>query len=76
VGDGLWIGNAGQPPRQIFSAPVESFSWSPDGKTMFFYASDNLNIAHWPDLNPEIYDAALLSPRWGSYTLNVNWVTH
>ena len=75
-GTGLWVGKAGQPPTQITTATVESFSWSPDGKTMFFYANDNLYIAHWPDLKPEIFDAALLSPRWGPYTLNVNWITH
>jgi hypothetical protein len=75
-GAGLWVGKAGQPPKQISSAMVESFSWSPDGKTMFFYASDNLYIARWPDLKPEIFDAALHSARWGPYTLNVNWVLH
>ncbi len=74
-GAGLWVGKAGQPPRQISPATVGSFSWSPDGKTLFFYASDNLYIAHWPELKPEVFDAALLSPRWGPYTLNVNWVT-
>jgi Tol biopolymer transport system component len=75
-GDGLWIGNAGQPPKQISSATVESFSWSPDSKTMFFYASDNLYIAHWPDLKPEVFNPALISTRFGPYTLNVNWVIH
>jgi hypothetical protein len=75
-GAGLWVGKAGQPPKQISSAIVESFSWSPDGKTMFFYASDNLYIARWPDLKPEIFDTVLLSDRWGPYTLNVNWVLH
>jgi dipeptidyl aminopeptidase/acylaminoacyl peptidase len=75
-GTGLWVGKAGQLPTQITTATVESFNWSPDGKTMFFYASDNMYIAHWPELKPEIFDAALLSPRWGPYTLHVNWVTH
>jgi WD40 repeat protein len=75
-GTGLWVGKAGQPPTQVTTATVESFSWSPDGETMFFYACDNMYIAHWPELKPEIFDAALLSPRWGPYTLNVNWVTH
>jgi hypothetical protein len=75
-GTGLWVGKVGQPPTQVTTATVESFSWSPDGKTMFFYASDNMYIAHWPELKPEIFDAALLSPRWGPYTLHVNWVTH
>lgn len=74
-GDGLWVGKAGQPPRQVFSATVDSFSWSPDNQTLFFYASDNLYIAHWPDLKPEVFNAALNSPRFGAYTLNVNWVT-
>jgi len=76
VGDGLWIGNAGQPPRQIFSDQVDSFNWSPDGKTMFFYASDNLYIVSWPELKPEVFNAELISTRFGPYTLNVNWVTH
>ena len=73
---GLWVGKAGQLPTQITTATVESFSWSPDSKTMLFYANDNLYIAHWPELKPDVFDPELLSPRWGPYTLNVDWVTH
>ena len=73
-GDGLWIGNAGQPPRQISSATVESFSWSPDGKTIFFYASGSLYIARWPGFKPEVLDAELTPTTFYPYYLNVNWV--
>ena len=75
-GNGLWIGNAGQPPRQISSATVESFSWSPDSKTIFFYASGSLYIARWPDLKPEVLDAVLTPTTFYPYYLNVNWVIH
>jgi len=74
AGAGLWVGKAGQPPRQISSATVESFSWSPDGKTMVFYASDSLYIAHWPDFKLEVLDAVLTPTTFYPYYLNVNWV--
>jgi len=73
-GTGLWVGKAGQPPRQISSATVDSFSWSPDGKTMFFNVSNNLYIAHWPEFKPEIFAAALSSPTSSPYYLKVDWV--
>jgi WD40 repeat protein len=75
-GDGLWIGNAGQPPSLVSSARVDSFSWSPDGKTMFLCASGILYIAHWPDLKPEVFDAAQTPTIIPPLCLNVNWVIH
>ena len=54
-------------PAQAFLSPfatVESFSWSPDGKTLFFYANDNLYIAHWPELKPEARLSTQPEVRW------------
>ena len=75
-GDGLWIGNAGQPPKQISSITVESFSWSPDGKTMFFCAGGRVYIDRWPDLKPEILNAVQESPLYAPFRVDVNWVLH
>jgi WD40 repeat protein len=73
-GVGLWIGKAAQSPTQIFFSAVDSFSWSPDSKTMFFYASGNMYVARWPDLKPEIMNPRLNSTRYGPSPLNVKWV--
>lgn len=75
-GTGLWFGNAGQPPTRIISALVDSFSWSPDGKTMVFYSSGSLYIARWPDFKLEVLDAVLTPTTFYPYYLNVNWVIH
>jgi len=75
-GSGLWIGKVGQPPTQIISSPVDSFSWSPDGKTMFFCASGRVYIDRWPDLKPEVVNAVQESTLYAPYRLVVKWVLH
>ena len=75
-GDGLWIGNAGQPPKQIFSTQVDSFTWSPDGKTAFFCAGGSVYVASWPDFKPEVLNAVQESPLYAPYRVDVDWVLH
>jgi len=75
-GDGLWIGNAGQPPIQIYSTQVDSFTWSLDGKTAFFCAGGSVYVASWPDFKPEVLNAVQESPLYAPYRVDVDWVLH
>lgn len=74
VGEGLWIGKAGQVPRLVYPSRVDSFSWSPDGKTVFFCAGGSVYVASRPDFNPEAMNAIQESPLYAPYRVEVNWV--
>ena len=55
-GDALWVGlllgSIDNPPVEIFSEPVYSVTWTPDGESVLFFSGSSLYIAHKPDVTP------------------------
>ncbi|HEC22208.1 MAG TPA: hypothetical protein ENI95_04755, partial [Chloroflexi bacterium] len=50
----LWIGTTepGAELRQVFDEWVFYATWSPDGRSLFFFSDDRLYVAHAPDYGP------------------------
>jgi len=55
-GESLWIGpllgSIDNPPEEIFTEPVYTVTWAPDGQSVLFFADSGLYIAHKPDYKP------------------------
>jgi len=63
TGKSLWIGpllgSIDNPPQEIFSEPVYTVTWTPDGQSVIFFADSGLYIAHKPDYAPVLIDVDL-----------------
>ena len=52
---GAWVGGLNENPRKIFNQRVRYIAWSPDGKNLFLFASDNsIYVATAPDFIPAL----------------------
>lgn len=62
-GDSLWIGSLlgsiDNPPQVIFNEPVYTATWTPDGKSVIFFADSGLFIANRPDYVPILIEEGL-----------------
>jgi hypothetical protein len=62
-GEALWVGpllgSIDNPPKEIFSEPVYTVTWTPDGQSVIFFADSGLYIAHKPDYAPILIDRGL-----------------
>jgi len=57
-GETLWVGpflgSIDNPPEAIFNETVYNVTWTPDGKSVLFFADRGLFIAHQPDYIPTL----------------------
>ena len=56
---GVWVGEFGQQPKNIFSESAWQISWSPDGEGIFFFAEAGLFFAPAPTFKPILVAAGL-----------------
>lgn len=69
---GLWVGPRGDLPQPVFAEPVQSVTWAPDGRTLFFFRppgghGPDLYVAHGPSFRPEplVEDVLIVrEPAW------------